>query len=122
LHPHAFHASGENVAVDGVAITEQVLGCGLFREGLDKLLGGPHGGWSVTLTWRNVRRWWWRTTDPKSRRKVRVGTTKKSMAAISWQCVARKARQLGEGRGDRRRMYLAIVSSATSWPRKRSSA
>ena len=44
VHPHAFHASGENVAVDGVAITEQVLGCGLFRESLDKLLGGPRGG------------------------------------------------------------------------------
>src|SRR5262245_5698158 len=45
VDPHAFHASGENVAVDGVAITEQVLGCGLFWEGLDKLLSGPGGSW-----------------------------------------------------------------------------
>src|SRR5262249_14902429 len=44
VDPHAFHASCENVAVDGVAITEQVLGCRLFREGFDKLLGGPRGG------------------------------------------------------------------------------
>ena len=44
VDPHAFHASCENVAVDGVAIAEQVLGCGLFWEGLDELLGDPSGG------------------------------------------------------------------------------
>ena len=43
MDPHAFQASYENVAVDGVAITEQVTGGGLFREGLDKLLSGPSG-------------------------------------------------------------------------------
>src|SRR5437899_6672480 len=44
VDPHALHPPREHVAVDGVAITEQVLGRGLFREGLDKLLGGPSGG------------------------------------------------------------------------------
>src|SRR3989442_8010214 len=47
VDPHAFHAPCEHIAVDGVPITEQVLGCGLFREALDKLLGGPGGGWVV---------------------------------------------------------------------------
>src|SRR5881296_3618346 len=44
VDPHALHPPREHLAVDGVAITEQVLGRGLFREGLDKLLGGPSGG------------------------------------------------------------------------------
>ena len=44
VDPHAFHPPCEHVAVDGVPITEQVLGCGLVREGLDKRLGGPGGG------------------------------------------------------------------------------
>jgi hypothetical protein len=38
------------------------------------------------------------------------------------QMAARKVRQVGEGRSDRRRMYFAIVSSATWYPRNRSSA
>ena len=45
VDPHGFHAPGEHLAVDGVPITEQVLGGGLSREALDKLLGGPGGGW-----------------------------------------------------------------------------
>src|ERR1043166_10248247 len=35
-HPQAFHPPCEHVAVDGVATTEQVLGCGVFRTGLAK--------------------------------------------------------------------------------------
>src|SRR5437773_10121042 len=46
-NPHAFHPPYEHVAVDGVPIAEQVLGRCLFREVLDKLLGGPGGGWVV---------------------------------------------------------------------------
>jgi len=46
-NPHAFHPPCEHVAVDGVAIAEQVLGRCLFREALDKLLDGPGGGWVV---------------------------------------------------------------------------
>src|SRR5256712_11755301 len=39
--PHALHPPRDRVAVDGVAITEQELGRGVFRAGLDKLLAGP---------------------------------------------------------------------------------
>ena len=39
---------------------------------------------------------------------------KKSMATSSRACAVRKARHVGDGRGDVRRMYLAMVSSATS--------
>jgi len=49
-------------AVDGIAIAEQG---------------------SVTPMWMSSRRWWRSITKPKRRRNVRVGTTKKSMAAIS---------------------------------------
>jgi hypothetical protein len=43
-NPQAFRPPYEHVAVDGVAIAEQVLGRCFFREGLDKLEGGPGGG------------------------------------------------------------------------------
>ena len=39
---------------------------------------------------------------------------KKSIATSSWACAVRKARHVGDGRGDGRCMYLATVSSATS--------
>jgi hypothetical protein len=41
---------------------------------------------------------------------VIVGTTKKSMATSSRACAVRKVRQVGDGRGDVRCMYLATVS------------
>ena len=41
-----------------------------------------HGGGAM---WMSSRRWWRSTTKPKRRRKVKVGTTKKSMAAMSFQ-------------------------------------
>jgi hypothetical protein len=40
-------------------------------------------GWSVTPMWMSSRRWWRSITKPKIRRKVKVGTTKKSTAAMS---------------------------------------
>jgi hypothetical protein len=43
-NPQAFRPPYEHVAVDGVAIAEQVLGRCLFREALDKLEGDPGGG------------------------------------------------------------------------------
>ena len=46
-HPEALHPPDEHIAVDRVPIAEQVLGCGLFQEALDKLVGGPGGGWVV---------------------------------------------------------------------------
>jgi len=42
----------------------------------------------------------------KRRRKVRVGTRKKSTATISRACAARKPRHVKEGRGAIRRMYF----------------
>jgi len=47
VESHAFHPTGEHVAVDGVAIPEQVLGGGFFWEGLDQLLGGSRSGWVI---------------------------------------------------------------------------
>jgi hypothetical protein len=51
--------------------------------------------------------------NPKSTRKVSIGTTKKSMATMSWLCSSRKVRHVEEGRGEGRRIYLATVNSAT---------
>src|SRR5262245_20589859 len=42
-HPEAFHPPDEDIAVDRVPVAEQVLGRGLFRDALDKLVGGPGG-------------------------------------------------------------------------------
>ena len=55
-----------------------------------------------------------RIRNPKSKWKVRVGTTKKSTATMSPICAARKVRHGVEGRGERRRMYLAMVRPATA--------
>jgi hypothetical protein len=43
-HSQAFHPPDEQIAVDRVPVAEQVLGRGLFREALDKLVSGPGGG------------------------------------------------------------------------------
>src|SRR5215510_5811370 len=43
-HPQAFDPPDEHIAVDRVPVAEQVLGRGLFREALDKLVSGPGGG------------------------------------------------------------------------------
>jgi hypothetical protein len=81
---HALDPALEVSAEDGIAIAEQVSGVGLVREGVDDLLGRPRGGGLVSdPMWTSSRRSWWRITKAKSRRNVRVGTTKKSMAAMS---------------------------------------
>ena len=41
---HALHALPERVTVDAVPIVEEIGRCGVVREGVDKLLGGPGGG------------------------------------------------------------------------------
>src|SRR2546428_7037717 len=46
-NPQALCPPYEHVAVDSVPIAEQVLRRCLFREALDKLVGGPGGGWVV---------------------------------------------------------------------------
>src|SRR4030095_9886111 len=43
-HSQAFHPPDEHTAVDRVPVAEQVLGRGLFREALAKLVSGPGGG------------------------------------------------------------------------------
>src|SRR5262245_33088148 len=77
-HPQAFHAPCEHVVVDRIPIAEQVPGRSLFREALDHRwwAAQPAVGWSVTLTWTSSRRWCRRIKNPKSKRKVSVGTTK----------------------------------------------
>jgi hypothetical protein len=42
--PHPLHALPERLAVDGVAIAEEIGRRGLFWEGVDDLLGSPVGG------------------------------------------------------------------------------
>jgi hypothetical protein len=44
LDPHALHASAKGVAEDGIAIAEEISGCGVVREGIEDLLGGPRSG------------------------------------------------------------------------------
>jgi hypothetical protein len=114
-HPQAFHPPREHVAVDGIPIAEQVRRRSLFGKALDQLVGGPGGGGVVSDVdmgeFSTVCR---RIENPKSKRKVSVGTTKKSTATMSRICASRKARHGADGRGEGRRMYLATVSSATS--------
>ena len=43
LDAHAFDALPKVLAVDAVAIAEEIGGCGVVREGVDELLGGPGG-------------------------------------------------------------------------------
>src|SRR6516165_8202529 len=59
---------------------------------------------SGCYAWTSRRRSWRRTTKANSRRKVRVGTTKKSIATSSRACAVRKVHHVGDGRGDVRRM------------------
>jgi hypothetical protein len=41
LHPQALHAVPKRLAVDLVTIAEEIGRCGVVREGVDDLLGGP---------------------------------------------------------------------------------
>jgi hypothetical protein len=44
LDAHAFDALPKVLAEDAVAVAEEIGGCGVVREGVDELLGGPGGG------------------------------------------------------------------------------
>ncbi len=44
LDPHALHAEPKLLAVDLVAVAEEIGRCGVVREGVHDLLGGPVGG------------------------------------------------------------------------------
>src|SRR5256885_7630387 len=111
---HVCDSARELVTIDRVPIAKHIRGRRFIGKSVDHL-GTVHVavGWVVTLTWTRSRRSWRSTMKPKRRRKVSVGTMKKSMAAISVRWASRKRRQVGEGLGDRRRMYLATVRAAT---------
>jgi hypothetical protein len=113
--PQAFHPPYEHVAVDRIPIGSKYLGAvssGKLSTSWWAVQAAV--GWSVTLTWTSSRRWCRRIKNPKSKRKVSVGTTKKSTATTSRRCASRKVRHVGDGRGEGRCMYLATVSSASS--------
>jgi len=44
LDLHALHTLAEGVPVDGVAIAEEIGGCGVVREGVHDVLGCPRSG------------------------------------------------------------------------------
>jgi hypothetical protein len=54
-------------------------------------------GGDVTLKWTTCRRSWRSTTKPSSKRKVAVGTTKKSMLANELNWLSRNERHVGDG-------------------------
>ena len=113
-NPHPLDSPRELIAVDRVSITEQELRSRVVRERLDDLLSCPGcRGMVRDVDVDELAAVVAKDDEAKSRRKVRVGTTKKSMATMSRACAARKARHVGDGRGDVRCMYLATVSSAT---------
>jgi hypothetical protein len=81
---HALHPSLEVSAVDGIAIAEQVSGAGLVGERVDDLLSRAGGGGLVSDA--DVEEFSAVVAEyheAEEEAKVRVGTTKKSMAAMS---------------------------------------
>jgi len=76
---HAVHALPEHVTVDRVAIAEEIGGCGVVREGVDELLGGPGGGGMLgDAEVDDPSTMVSGTTRTKSTRKLAVGMVKKS--------------------------------------------
>ena len=113
--PHPLDSPRELLAVDRVSITKQESRSRIVRERLDDLLGRPdRSGVIRDVDVEEFAPIVAEDDEDEERRKVRVGTTKKSMATMSRACAIRKARQVGEGCGEARRMYLATVSSATA--------
>jgi hypothetical protein len=84
----------------------EVRGRGLVREALDHLMGSPGCGWVIgDVDMDEFRRWCRRIKNPKSKRKVSVGTTKKSTATMSRICASRKVCHVEDGRREGPRMY-----------------
>ena len=66
LDAHVPHSAAEVLAVDPVAIAQQVARCLVPRKRLDDPLSDPRGGGAgVTLKCRTRRRWWARIRDTK---------------------------------------------------------
>jgi hypothetical protein len=81
---HALDPALEISAVDGIAIAEEVSGAGLVRERVDNLLGGPGGrGMVGDADVEEFSAVVAEYHEAEEEAKVRVGTTKKSMAAMS---------------------------------------
>jgi hypothetical protein len=92
LDLHTLHAVAELLAIDLVAVAQEVGRRRVVRERGDDLLGSPTGGGrSVTLKWTTRRRWWASTTRTCKRT---VGTVKKSMETKSRRWLARNVRQV----------------------------
>ena len=80
---HALDPALEISAVDGIAIAEQVSGAGLVRERVDELLSRPGGGGLVGDADDEFSAVVAEYHEAEEQAKVRVGTTKRSTAAMS---------------------------------------
>jgi len=90
---HFSQAVPELVAIDSVAVSDQVLRCTIFGKRFPNLLNSPNAvGCSVTLKCTRRRRRCANTTSTKRTRKVAVGTVKKSMETSSPTCRERSSR------------------------------
>jgi hypothetical protein len=77
-------APREGFPVDSVSIAEQIRGSRIIRERLDELLGRPGGrGMIGDVEMEEFAPIMLEDDEDERRRKVRVGTTKKSTATIS---------------------------------------
>ena len=82
-YAHRAEALEEYPAVDSIAITNEMSRCLPPGEGLSQLSGDPLGGLAVTLTQTSRRRATPTMTNPYKRLKLIVGTTNRSIAAMS---------------------------------------
>ena len=95
--------------MDTVAITEKVGRSRIIRERLDKLPGGPSGrGMVCDVEMEEFAPFMSEDDEDEERRKVRVGTTKKSIATSSRTCVVREVIDRGRGQGQPCDLCLAV--------------
>ena len=113
-HPQAFHPPDEDIAVDRVAVAEQVLGRCLFREALDQLVSGPGGGGVVGgVDMDEFSTVVSKDQESEEQLEGEGGDNEEVDSDNLADVCLRKARHVEGGRGDGRRMYLVAVSSAT---------
>jgi hypothetical protein len=120
---HALDTPHELVAVDAVAITKQVGRNRIVRERLDELAAGPGGRGMVSDVEVDEQASVVAKDDEREQQAEGEGRDDEEVDGNELTGVrGRKARHVGDGRGDGRCMYLAMVNSATSWPSRASSA
>jgi hypothetical protein len=103
----------EVVTVNAVVVAEQEPRY-VEREDVDDLLRRPaRKGFSFTLKYSMRLRSWARTMNTDTTRNVAMGTSKKSMEAISPRWLSKNVRQVCDGGG-----CGAEASSAIPWPRR----